>query len=210
MKISLDRYKQMLSGLDVKTLEDIRTLSHSLIHNHIEPSLGKNDLATIANITRALTIPQQDFRTITQKMHTNWHIFESEKINIQNATNLIEAINQILGQSAQIAQLVKIKDELFIKCADSTELFIVSDDLDSRKSRLLLFLSDQTWGIAKNIDSVFDEIKLARDQYTLDLKEKKQIIKNTMKEIQRTMRKQSIPVTLKLKWNLRAVAIEAR
>lgn len=101
-----------------------------------------------------------------------------------------------LEESKTKVQFLEEKGALYV-VAKGKRLRL-SDDVSSRKAKLVKILSFPQLGIPRTVDSVFEAIKLSKDQYD-EYIDKKNLITNTLKEVNRTLRDGKFPVRFKLK-----------
>ena len=76
--------------------------------------------------------------------------------------------------------------------------FFFSDDVYSRKSRFVLFLSSPEFGVEKTLESVFEAVRLKSDPDSQSQEAKWKIIENLKKDVNRTLKEHRSP--LKFVW----------
>ena len=144
----------MLAGYSKETLEHIRSVGYALTYPDEKVELGQSDLYAIAQVTKTSLVPQKQMDAISEKMHSEWCIFEDGGLNKVNANHLVEAINQELGLSKKALEIIKKKKNIFLLFNGDKKEHFLSDDEYSRKSRLIRFLTEPVIGVSKSINSV--------------------------------------------------------
>ncbi len=210
MSISVEKYKKMIAGYPIETLEQIKVIGHTLTYDTNKVELGKNDLYSIAQLTKSLTVPTNQIKAISEKMHSSWCVFEDGELNETNLSHLVEAINQELGQSQKSVSIIKKKKNIFLQFSGDKKLYFLSDDTHSRQARLISFLTDPAIGVSKSIDSIIEFISLPDDDFR-DIKEKKNVLRNTLKRIQRELKNANCSKTFSFEWrSANTVALQVK
>ena len=210
MSISVEKYKKMIAGYTKETLEQVRAIGHSLIYDENKVELGKNDLYSVAQVAKSHTVPANQIKAISEKMHSEWCVFEGDELNETNLSHLVEAINQELGQSQKSVSIIKKKKNIFLQFSGDKKLYFLSDDPHSRKARLISFLTDPVIGVSKSIDSIIEFISLPDDDFR-DMKEKKIVLRNTLREIQRELKNEKCSKTFSFEWrSANTVALQVK
>ncbi len=100
-----------------------------------------------------------------------------------------------IEESKTNIQFVKEKGALYILAKGKKAR--LSDDVKSKKAKLVMTLSDPM-GVPRTIDSVFDAMRLPTDKYD-EYTNKKEVIRNNLKEVNRTLKENKLPLKFKLK-----------
>ena len=90
------------------------------------------------------------------------------------------------------------------------KLYFVSDDLASRKAKLIKTLTFPDMGLNKHITTVYKDIRLPKDKEIKNIKDMENVIKNTFKNLQRTLKKEKAPLRFALNWSKDVVAMTAK
>lgn len=100
-----------------------------------------------------------------------------------------------LDESKTKIQFIKEKESFYIIAKGKRVR--LSDDFKSKKAQLVITLSDPL-GVPRTIESVFDAMRLPTDKYD-EHTNKKQIIRSNLKEVNRTLKENKLPLKFKLK-----------
>lgn len=99
-----------------------------------------------------------------------------------------------LDESKTKIQFIKEKESFYIIAKGKRVR--LSDDFKSKKAQLVITLSDPL-GVPRTIESVFDAMRLPTDKYD-EYTNKKQIIRSNLKEVNRTLKENKLPLKFKL------------
>ena len=101
-----------------------------------------------------------------------------------------------LEESKTKIQFLKEKESFYVVAKGKR--IRLSDDVNAKKAKIVEVLSTPHIGVSRTIDSVVESIKLPKDNYD-EYTNKKKIITETFKDVNRTLKSEKSPIRLRSK-----------
>lgn len=208
--------------MTLKANEKIKLVLERILEEH---SLGKENPTSINvpiyDLTYDSKIEERNIEPIFEHLEDKgllilWALQEDESYDLLCGANFRNKAKAYLQELEQTDLPVKIEESKtkiqFLE--EKGALYIVvkgkkarlSDDVKSKKAKLVMALSDPKLGVLRTIESVFDAMRLPTDKYD-EYTNKKEIIRSNLKEVNRTLKMNKLSLKFKLKTTKGSVAM---
>lgn len=202
--------------------EKIKLVLERILEEH---SLGKENPTSvnvpIYDLTYDSKIEDRNIEPIFEHLEDKgllilWALQEDESYDLLCSTDFRNKAKAYLKELEQTNAPVKLEESKtkiqFLE--EKGALYIVvkgkkarlSDDVKSKKAQLAITLSNPNLGVLRTIDSVFDAMRLPTDKYD-EYTNKKEVLRNNLKEVNRTLKENRLPLKFKLKTTKGSVAM---
>lgn len=200
--------------MTLKANEKIKLVLERILEEH---SLGKENPTSvnvpIYDLTYDSKIEDRNIESIFEHLEdrgmlVTWFLKDDESYDLLCKDDFRDKAKVYLGELEQTDLPVKLEESnikvQFVEDKGSLYVLVkgkrarLSDDVNTKKAKLVSILSTPHIGISRTIDTVVEAIKLPRDRYD-EYTDKKKIITETFKDVNRTLKSERSPVRFRSK-----------
>ena len=208
--------------MTLKANEKIKLILERILEEH---SLGKENPTSvnvpIYDLTYDSKIEVRNIEPIFEHLEDKgmlilWSLPDNESYDLLCSADFRNKAKAYLRELEEIDTPIKIEEPKtkiqFLEEKGSLYVLVkgkkarLSDDIKSKKAKLVMTLSDPKLGVLRTIESVFDAMRLPTDKYD-EYTNKKEVIRSNLKEVNRTLKENKLSLKFKLKTTKGSVAM---